>query len=264
MIDIHSHILPKLDDGAANVEVSLGLLKLAVAAGTTEIIATPHVLSNTERPEWATIKQNVAMLQELAANEGLAIKIHAGAELELNWEMFELLEAESAAYCLAGSRYVLLELPSQTIPTYTEEFFYKLQLLGKQAIIAHPERHPKLMRHPSILAEWIKNGVLTQCNAGSFSGLFGSAVQGFVEQLLQRNMVYFLGSDAHRLEGRNTDMRVAQALWEKNSATEKLKEIMEINPRFILEDKYLATQTPLAEQSPKGGRSFWSKLFGRS
>ena len=255
MIDIHSHILPGIDDGSKNEDISKKLLELAKLNGTTDIIATPHTLSasNFDRPTWSTIER----LAKEIAQEG--INIHTGAELEVNWDIQELIKEDSSEYCLANSHYLLAELPSQTIPNYAEEFFYELQMKGKRVIIAHPERHPLLQKDPSILSKWVKKGIFLQCNAGSFAGVFGPDVKEFAKVLLQHDLVHFIGSDAHNLRKRTTDTSIAKAEIIRIAGEAKTKEIFETNPRYILEDKEFSVVEPKVFKVKK--KSFLKRLF---
>lgn len=255
MIDIHSHILTGIDDGAKNLEISKKLIELAKKSGTTDIIATPHTLSASEyeKPNWSVIEE----LVKEAKQEG--INIYTGAELEVNWDIQELIKKDSSEYCLANSRYLLAELPSQTIPNYVDEFFYELQMKGKLIIIAHPERHPILQKDPNILYKWAKKGIFLQCNAGSFVGVFGSRAKHFAEVLLRHNLVHFIGSDAHNLRQRNTDIRIPKEKIIELIGEKKAKELFETNPQYILEDKELFTSEPKVFERKK--KSFLKRLF---
>ena len=208
MIDVHTHVLNGFDDGAADKETALALLKMAAECGTTTLFCTPHVIEKAAKPAWPGIVQATRQLADEAHARGVDIQLLPGAEVELNWDLFDSI-GSGGAYCLGDSGCVLLELPSQSIPAYADDFFYCLQLKGIMPILAHPERHEKLMRHPDLLLQWMHNDVLTQCNAGSFTGAFGEQVKKNAELLLQHNMVCFIGSDAHKLEGRNTDLTAA-------------------------------------------------------
>lgn len=257
MIDIHSHILPGIDDGAKNKEISRKLIELAKKTGTTDIIATPHTLSASsyDKPKWSMIEE----LVKEAKQEG--INIYTGAELEVNWDIQELIKKDSSEYCLANSRYLLAELPSQTMPNYVDEFFYELQMKDKTVIIAHPERHPILQKNPDILYKWVKKGILLQCNAGSFTGFFGSNVKNFAQSLLRHDLVHFIGSDAHNLQKRTTDIRPLREEIIKIIGEKKTKEIFEINPQYILEDKEFNADEPKAFEREK--KSFLKRLFSK-
>lgn len=259
MIDIHSHILPDIegDDGSRSLDMSLGMLKMAVQAGTTDIIATPHVNRHGVVPSWRAVTEAVRILQEKADIEEIPIHIYAGAEVELNYKALDFLPARSQAYCLAESSYILVELTEQSQPDQTEELLYALMLRGYIPVLAHPERYDRIMTHPERVMKWMQKGVLTQCNAGSFSGAFGQMAQQQAEDLLKNHMIVFLGSDAHRTDWRTPDQR--QGL----QAIDKLGgnwHTCSQNGQYILQNRVLYPEIPTRWEKTKKG--FWSKLFG--
>ena len=256
MIDCHCHAIWGVDDGSQTEEMSLGMLQMAVECGTTDLICTPHVLNAGRDLNWPTILQKVDDLREL------------GAELELNWELVDLLKEGHRDYCLAGSRYVLLELPALTMPPWIDEFLFEMLVRGFRPVIAHPERHPKLMHHPDMLLKWMEREVLAQCNSGSFAGYFGRHVQANAELLLKHHMVTLIGSDAHRVVGRNTDMRKAVAHMKELAHRGYVHQITEENPRDIIADKPLYMNKLPLEIKPatindhSGVLGFFNKFFG--
>lgn len=261
MIDIHAHVLPAVDDGAQDMTTSLALLKMAAAAGTTDLICTSHVLDAGKNLSWSTIVNKTMELQDRAAAQEIHINLYPGAELEMNWDLTQLLQKGSRDYCLADSQYVLIELPSQTIPAHMSDFIYELQVREFIPVLAHPERHPKLMAEPEHLLRWLRKGALAQCNAGSFTGLFGTHVQKQAQLLLKNGVISFLGSDAHRIERRNTDLREAITAMEAVCSVDEVRNITTENPRVILDNQpfYPAVPDNLVKDENKG---FFSKLFG--
>ena len=244
MVDIHTHIIDGIDDGAQNKEDSLALLKMAAESGTTDIIATPHIIEGTNHADWQTILTKTEDLNRNAQDAGIPIRVYAGAELEMNWDILALLKTGQSNYCLAGSRYILVELPANTVPNYADEFLYELQIKELIPILAHPERHRYLAKHPRLLHQWLKNGALVQCNLGSFTGKFGAEVKNFAELLLTNNMVHFLGTDAHSVEHRTTDASAALELIAKKVPPEIVTRITQTNPAAILNDEYLSFDLP--------------------
>ncbi|HIU63930.1 MAG TPA: protein tyrosine phosphatase, partial [Candidatus Avacidaminococcus intestinavium] len=236
MIDIHSHVLNGVDDGAATQEISLALLAMAEETGTKDIIATPHVIGGTKYLEWDEIQNRVAALNEAAGQAGLTIRVHTGAEIEMSLEMLDLLESDQEYFCLAKSRYALIELPMASIPNYAENFWYKMQIKELRPILAHPERYAQLRKRPNLLLQWMKKGVRTQMNAGSLTGKFGQEIQEFAEFLVTNKMVHFLGSDAHNIEHRNTDCRAAVERIIALTSKENAEKITLHNPQYILDN----------------------------
>lgn len=259
MIDIHSHILPNIegDDGSRSFDMSLGMLKMAVQAGTTDMIATPHVNRHGVVPSWTAVTERVRILQEKADIEEIPIHIYSGAEVELNYKALDFLPARSQAYCLAESNYILVELTEQSQPDQAERLLYELMLRGYTPVLAHPERYDRMMKHPERLLAWMQKGVLTQCNTGSFVGVFGEQAQRRAESLMKHDMVVFLGSDAHRTDWRTPDQTAGLTAIEKIGGS---WQACSRNAQHILQKKVLYPDVPDRWEKPKTG--FWARLLG--
>ena len=260
MIDIHTHLI----DGGKDLETSLTLLRIAAEAGTTDIIATPAISTSTNFAEWRLIREKTENLQMAAKAAGISLNIYAGAELEMDRNLLGILRTGQEDYCLAGSRYILIKLPQNTIPSYAEEFFYEIQVKELIPVVAHPERHYCLVKNPEILHHWMKeSGVLVQSNVDSFSYKFGIEVKNFAELLLRNNMVNFLGSDAESIERRSPDTSASMKLLRERFAPEILERISDTNARAIIENRYLDVHVPKELCLPyEKSKSFLSRLFG--
>lgn len=265
MIDIHSHIIYSIDDGSQSLDMSLEMLRMSVNSGVTDIIATPHVNRQGKIPEWAEIEDKAETLRQAAAKENIPIHIYTGAEIELNGDVLRFLTGDKRDYCLAHSHYVLLELTEQSQPEFVEPLLYEIQMRGYYPILAHVERFPILTHHPERLLRWLKKGMLAQCNTGSFTGYFGSTLQGYVRDFYRNHMIHFLGSDGHRVEFRTTDINDAHAeldrLKKETKNSQDLWQAATHNAEFILKDKVLYPDLPDHWQKEKKG--FFSRLFGR-
>lgn len=260
MIDIHSHILYGIDDGAVSLEMSLEMLRMAVGAGITDIFTTPHVNRRGVIPSWQQILDKVKELQERATEAGIDIRIHAGAEVELNYETLQFLPADGKEYCLANSSYILVELTNQSQPDQTEELLFELMLRGYIPVLAHPERYDRMMTHPERILRWMHKGMLTQCNMGSFHGDFGQTIQQRAVELLRHQMICFLGSDAHRIERRNPDVRPARRSLQGLAGGKQLWDKAEKNAGKILVDRVFYPDLPAHWTADK--TSFFARLFG--
>ncbi len=261
MIDIHSHVIPGVDDGSPDLETSLGLLRMAAESGTTDMICTPHVLEAGRGLDWDTITTKTEELQAEAKKHRIPIRLYPGAELEFNAELLDILKAGEGRYCLAGSFYPLIELPALSMPPHIEDFLYELQIRQFVPVIAHAERHPVLMHDPARLLSWMKRGVLVQINGGSLTGFFGEKIQERAKTLVENHMACFFGSDAHRLEGRNTDLTEACKALRQLAGAQDADAILEDNPRRILEQKPVFWEVP-PELKQKKKKGFFQKLFG--
>ncbi len=277
-IDIHSHIIPGVDDGSQDLETSMALLRMAAENGTTDIIATPHVIDVSTMLTWDAIRRHVEALQKAADGQGIPIRIYPGAETELNWDLLELMRKDHSAFCLAGSRYCLMEMPSLMLPPHLEEIIYELQLMDIVPVLAHPERQMQLMEKPEKLLELLEKGCAAQSNGGSVTGVFGPKVQHNVEQLLEQKVIAFMGSDAHNLRHRNTNLKEARETMTARWGGEAVTKLFETRPQCILQNKPLPTDLYMnrlpetitvqpyrhhkeSQQQPKK-KSFIAKLFG--
>ena len=263
MIDIHSHILYDIegDDGSRSLEMSLGLLKQAVLAGVTDIIATPHMHRRGVVPSWDSIQERGATLQEEAKKAGLPIHIYTGAEVSFDADTLNYLPDGKNDYCLAGTHYILIELLPTSTPEGTGRLIYELQLRGYQPILAHPERYEHIMEKPDHLLHWIENGLLTQSNIGSFSGQFGDKAEAYAKWLYEHRAIHFLGSDAHRTDWRSTDTRDFQKNLNMYTKDNGFIETCDKHAAMILNNRIYYADPPLKRTANKK-KGFFAKLFG--
>ena len=236
MIDIHSHIIPNVDDGARSVEETFNILKEAQEAGFTDVILTSHFLLNyyeTNAQELIFWKEK---LQEVLKKQGTKINLHSGMEIYITNQMEELLENKKIL-TLANSRYMLIELPLATNVKYFDYVVYYLEAKVIKPIIAHPERYKCVQKDPDIVEEYIEKGCLIQCNYGSIVNLYGREAEKTIKTLLKKNQVHFLGSDVHRENGTYLIILDAIKKIRKIIGENKINEITTINPKKILQNE---------------------------
>lgn len=192
-MDIHTHILPGLDDGPAHPEISLQMLRLAAAAGTTDIVLTPHASPQFPyRPE--AVKLAFENLSRLAA--GL-LRLHLGCDFHL--ELTNLYDAlrYPEKYTINGHQYLMVELPEYPAFQTTQQALLELIRARFIPVITHPERNPLLQHHPQYLRQYVAGGCLVQVTAQSFLGYFGRAAKRSAHRLLHSGLIHFIASDAH-------------------------------------------------------------------
>lgn len=236
MIDIHSHIIPNVDDGARSVEETFNILKEAQGAGFTDVILTSHFLLNyyeTNAQELIFWKEK---LQEVLKKQGTKINLHSGMEIYITNQMEELLENKKIL-TLANSGYMLIELPLATNVKYFDYVVYYLEAKGIKPIIAHPERYKCVQKDPDIVEEYIEKGCLIQCNYGSIVNLYGREAEKTIKTLLKKNQVHFLGSDVHRENGTYLIIPDAIKKIRKIIGENKINELTTINPKKILQNE---------------------------
>ena len=267
MIDLHSHIIPAVDDGCRDEAMCLEMLRKAAASGTTAIFATSHVLSAGEHPSWETLRAGAEKLRTVCKENDIKLDVYSGTEVFMDWGLLDELAVEGS-YCLNGEAfgrqavtYILVELPMHFLPQYADDFWYELRLKGVVPILAHPERYPELMAKEEKLIAWRNEGLLLQCNAGSFAGRFGEAAEKAAKLLLKNHLVDFIGSDAHRAVGRDTDMRAGAQVVRELAGEDEFRRISEENPLRVIRGEAVEVSKPEKLQHEKK-KSFWSRLFG--
>jgi protein-tyrosine phosphatase len=205
MIDLHSHILPGLDDGSRTVEDARALARRAAGDGVATIAATPHVrLDYPTRPE--EMERGVIRLREDFVAQGIDVEVLHGGELDLGM-LATLDDDELRRFTLAQSgRYLLLEFPYTGWPAGLEETVYGLGLRGFVAVVGHPERNRAVQSNPRRLAETVRMGALVQITAASLDGRVGRSSQKAAQRLLELGFAHVLASDAHTPEIREAGL----------------------------------------------------------
>jgi len=260
MIDLHSHILPGVDDGAKDASVALAMLEIAVSDGIKGMVATPHVDKAVWLPQWQEIVDSCTALAAEARRAGLSIELFPGAEVAVQPDNLDLLIGPGP-YCINGGRYILVELPALQIPSYTDEFFFVLQTRGLFPILAHPERNLEIARKPEVLRNWIAKGLLLQVNATSITGQMGRRAKGFANWLLQQDMVHCISSDAHGIRSRRPLLTEALASVASQVGVERAGQIA-VNSAKIVSGEEIDVPEPCGSEQQSGRMIKWlSKLM---
>jgi len=209
MIDIHSHIISGLDDGAKSLNESIMMAKIAVNEGIHTIIATPHYIDGEYNINKLEILKKVNELNETLESEDISLRILPGQEIRIHGDLVKEYRAGNYSSLNDGGKYLLLELPSNHVPRYTEQLLYDIQFEGLTPIIAHPERNKGFIENPSSLYNLVKNGALTQITASSLIGTFGKKAKKLSYQLIESNLTHFIASDSHNCSSRVFNMKKA-------------------------------------------------------
>lgn len=254
MIDTHAHILPGLDDGAETMAETIALLEKAVTEQITEIIATPHGHHPNFKTDLALMQKQLKQVQDYITEQQMPIQVHAGMECRLSEKLPERLAA-GEALTLAGSRYVLLELPSSGIPAYTVQIIQQLIGANYVPIIAHAERNQGIIEKPERLRKLLLHGALAQVTAGSVAGSFGKAIQKTAMTLIEANLVHVYGSDVHNMEVRPFRFNEGLDYLEKKNQHENVDIFLENNER-IVQNRHLIVLEPQDIPKPK-----WWNVF---
>lgn len=239
-IDIHSHVIPYVDDGAKDIEIALQMLKIAADHGTAHIIATPHYISGNIENTSSLVLENCNNLEQLVYEKGLDIIIHPGCEVFISPDIVELYE-KKVICTLNNSSYMLIELPMMSIPPYINSVLYDLQLRGIIPVIAHPERNSEIRENPDILKDLVKRGVLAQVNAGSITGIYGNGVKKTVIKLMKMGLAHFVASDAHTNRERSPDLSKAAAIVEKVFGIDTMHDMFINNGMKLLSNERISS-----------------------
>jgi len=202
MIDIHSHILPGIDDGPKDEQGSINMAIEAVEQGITAVVATPHHKNRTFDNDAESIEKNTSIFQNLLNEKGIPLTVFPGQETRIHGSMVEGLE-EGTILPLNHTNYVHVEMPSDSVPRYAQQLLYDMQRAGYIPIIVHPERNRDFLRDPQLLYTLVQNGALTQVTAASLLGKFGKEMEKFSHQIIEANLTHFIASDAHNNTTRN-------------------------------------------------------------
>ncbi len=235
MIDLHSHFLPGVDDGAENINESIDAIKWLVRQGMTDIVATPHYIYETDYN--SPINANYKLLEELKNRldaEGIDVNLYLGNEIFYTENIEELIKAGELT-SLAGSRYLLIELSLNEETMRCEWYFRELIDKGYKVVLAHPERYALFQEDYDALLVLYDMGVLFQSNIRSFIGKYGPGAEHLVKKMAKKKMIYLLASDTHRAGPRNSlteGLKKASRYYNER----ELALLTTTNPQLILDD----------------------------
>lgn len=227
MIDVHTHILPFVDDGSPDIETSLKMLTEAEAKGISDIILTPHALRSNIKPySKADLLQAYADFSQAARRHH--IKLHLGQEISYHSKLLTALKNKDLL-SINNSNYLLLELPFTEAVEDFDELIYNITTLGYRVIIAHIERY-KYLDYDDILS-YSKYPVIFQVNSGSITGNNGKACQKLCLRLFRQGLVKLVGSDVHSF--RTNDLDQAYRIIEDKFGAALAQQIFVHNPRQL-------------------------------
>jgi protein-tyrosine phosphatase len=262
MIDIHHHLLFGLDDGARDLEMSCAMVDLAIANGITHIACTPHA-----NDRWAFTpeinRERLAAIEEYAAGR---VTLGLGCDFHLTYDNIQDQFKNPAKYTINGLKYLLVEFPDYGIQQGIVETLYEFVASGVIPIITHPERNATLQMKPEMIFEWIGVGCVVQVTAGSLLGRFGPRAEALADQLLKRNWVHFLASDAHNLTSRPPNLGDGHQVLLKEYGQEFADRLCIQNPRAVFYGEALGPQpaaAALEEEIEPKSRGLISRIFSR-
>jgi protein-tyrosine phosphatase len=246
VIDLHCHVLPGVDDGPATLAEAVAMCRAAADDGCTVMVATPHQRHPTF-PDVSRGRLEQAWEELVTALDG-AIEVRLGAEVRVDSGLLgELLGDAAEVLPLAGSRYLLLELPRHELPPAPEDLVHELAVAGWRPVLAHPEMIPWLAVDLDRLAGLVAAGAMLQVTAAALLGDFGRGPREQAWQMVEGGLVHFVASDAHSTSWRPPGLSTVRALLERRAGPAIARQLLVDNPLRVLAD------APLLEAPPEGG-----------
>ncbi|MGL4739218.1 MAG: tyrosine-protein phosphatase [Sarcina sp.] len=252
MIDLHTHIIPEIDDGSKTEEMTLEMLKIAEKSGTKKIVLTPHYFKGKYMVPLNEVKQKLIYLKDLSKDNGINIELFCGQEVYFTPSILEDFK-NGVIGTINNSKYMLIEFNLSSFDYELNEILdilYELKIRGVVPIIAHPERYKDFQKNPEKINDFIEIGCLFQMNAGSITGSLGSDSKKLAKILLKNRIYSFIGSDAHNTGRRGTNV------------LEHKKEIETIEPNFFDKTIKNSDKLLLNEDVYFTGNNIKKKIFG--
>lgn len=277
MIDLHTHILPSLDDGAKTLKESIQMCWISFRDGVRTIVATPHILRGIYENDRATILSKTHELNEevkqfevrssefrvkdsklrnsffssnrsglLTQNSELSLKILPGADVHFSSDLLQLFERKEIVTVNDQGRYLMVEFAFQGIPHQAEEILFQLLTRDVIPIISHPERNMEIRQRPKRYYEMIRMGCLGQVTAMSLTGEFGPGIRRIAEELLSKRLIHIIASDAHSTDGRPPILSAAVKAAEKIVGEREAQKMVTEYPQAILRNRRPDVPEPLS------------------
>jgi protein-tyrosine phosphatase len=237
VIDLHSHLLPGIDDGPAHLDEALAMAQIAVADGIHTSVLTPHIHPGRYDNERSGIEAAVKRFDAALKAEGIALRVLPGAEVRISPESLALVLQGRVPPIgqHRGRPVVLLELPHSGIPVGSLQFVQKLLSLNIQPVIAHPERNKALMDDPERIAPFVRAGSWLQITAGAVTGHFGPAAQAAAEHYITQGDARWVASDGHNTHARAPQLSAAHAHIQTRWGADFAQRLFHTHPQQLLE-----------------------------
>lgn len=251
MIDIHCHILPKIDDGAESEEISVAMAEMAIEEGVTHIICTPHA-NGRYSFDRALIEQR---RQELQSRYEGRLTFGAGCDFHLSFDNLQAIREDPSRFTLNQRNYLLVEFADFSIPPALDQALHHLQLAGLTPVITHPERNPLIRTKPERLFQWLRQGCYAQVTGQSIMGKFGRTAKEAAERWLAAGVFHFIASDAHNVTSRPLRLKETYAHVASEYGDDVARALLVDNPLAAFEGRPLPFVPELAENDGQNGGS---------
>jgi protein-tyrosine phosphatase len=255
VIDLHTHLLPGVDDGAKTVDEAVAMVRVARENGIAAMVATPHRNAWSYWADRSDGERRLADVVDACARAGLTVRLALGSEAYMAPDLVEQVR-RGQVWTINGGRYLLVEWPYEQYPPYSEQVLFDLQIKGLCPIVAHPERYRVVRRDVAVLAPLVERGMVVQVTASGLLGKDGPEVQRIAETLLVRNLAHLLASDAHGPTRRPPLLRAARERASELVGEARAQAMVQDGPEQVLENRTLDLPPP-SVQPPKSFWEFW-------
>ena len=251
MYDIHSHVLPGIDDGAVDIEASIEICRAAFEEGITTIVATPHYISGESEIEKSKLLTYISLINQELKTEDIDLLVLPGMEIYITPNLYELYQ-QGKIITLNCKNYMLIELPLyNSLPAYLYNVIFNLEIKGIKPVIAHPERCKAVIDHPSIVNSLIDKKCIIQVNSGSIEGLYGKDAQRTANYLLENNMVHVIASDCHSIKGRKSLLKDSYNIVAKKYGARVAQDLFVANAYRIISGESIVDSEPVEVRKKK-------------
>ncbi|WP_079528188.1 tyrosine-protein phosphatase [Halobacillus hunanensis] len=240
MIDIHTHILPGVDEGPSTMEHSIKMAEKAVKDGIETVVAAPHYNNGGHVNDKNTILIQVRELNRELEERDIPLTVLPGQETRAYADLVEALRNDEILTVNEGD-YVLIDLPHDHVPGYLNTLLFNMQVEGYQPIIVHSERNEQIIEQPNLLYSLVKNGAFVQITAGSLLGKHGSKVKKLSHQLIDANLVHLVASGAQKPQELNLKDGYREI---KKHYDQSMVYYFSENAQYVVEGQALATAPP--------------------
>jgi protein-tyrosine phosphatase len=254
MIDLHSHILPAIDDGSADLAMSLDMARIAVEDGVQCMACTPHIVPGLWENNTQIIESRVELLRTALYEKDIDLELYVGADVRIDPDLPKTLGTDRVP-TLNGTRYFLFEPTHQVLSPGIEALATRLVMAGFIPILTHPERLQWLPSHYDTVERLIAIGCLVQLTAGSVTGAFGKSAQYYSERFLDEGRVDILASDTHNTSTRSPLLSVARDAVAKRLGEEQAMQMVAFTPADILNDIALPPRGLNVSREPLAAKS---------
>jgi protein-tyrosine phosphatase len=243
MYDLHSHLLPAIDDGSPDYETSLAMARVFADQGVLCVACTPHILPGLYHNSGPQIKQAVAELQQRLDEAAIPLRLVTGADNHIAPDFVAGLQ-RGHLLPIADSRYVLVEPPHHVAPARLEDLFFSILIAGYVPVLTHPERLTWIESKYDVMERLAAQGVWMQITSGSLCGRFGRRPRYWAERMLEEGLVHILATDAHNLTSRPPDLREGFREAQRLAGAEEAQHLVVTRPEGMLNNK-LPSELPM-------------------